>query len=147
MDTVGKQTGGPTLTDAQRREIERDKTRVRRGNVQQKRLYVLNNPLKLVFRGWEEVPKPWTYADCEEYIEWCHIDKKFPLERHRKNRKSNKANLRFCSCPDFIQWCIEVHQVLYRHENVDRNEVVLYICPMVWAKAVLIKKVDWRIIR
>jgi hypothetical protein len=66
MDTVGEQIGGPMLTDAQRRKIERDKTRVRRGNVQQKRLHVLNNPSKLAFRGWEEVPEPWTYADCEE---------------------------------------------------------------------------------
>jgi hypothetical protein len=45
---------------------------------------VLNNPSKLVFRGWEEVPEPWTYVDCEEYIEWCHIDKKYPPERHKK---------------------------------------------------------------
>jgi hypothetical protein len=37
---------------------------------------VLNNPLKLAFRGLEEVPEPRTYADCKEYIEWCHIDKK-----------------------------------------------------------------------
>jgi hypothetical protein len=64
---------------------------------------VLRNPSKLAFRGWEEVPKPWTYADCEEYIEWCHIDKKFPPEWHRKNQKSKKANLRFCLCPDFTQ--------------------------------------------
>jgi hypothetical protein len=116
---------------------------VRRGNVQQKKLHVLNNPLKLAFRGWKEVPEPWTYADCEEYIEWCHIDKKFSSERRRKNRKLNKANLRFYSCPDFIQQCIEVYQVLYGCANVDRNEVVFYICRMVWAEVVLKKKVDW----
>jgi hypothetical protein len=56
---------GPTLTDAQRWKIERDKTRVRRRNVQWKRLHVLNNPSKLASRRWKEVPKPWTYADCE----------------------------------------------------------------------------------
>jgi hypothetical protein len=75
MGMLGEQVGGPTLTDAQRRKIEKDKIRVRRGNVQRKRLHVLNNPSKLAFRGWEKVPEPWTYADCEEYIEWCHIDK------------------------------------------------------------------------
>jgi hypothetical protein len=68
MDMVGEQAGCPTLTNAQRRKIEKDKTRVQRGNVQRKRLHVLNNPSKLAFRGWEEVPEPWTYADCEEYI-------------------------------------------------------------------------------
>jgi hypothetical protein len=108
---------------------------------------MLNNPSKLAFRGWEEVPKPWTYANCEEYFEWCHIDKKFPPERHRKNRKSNKANLRFYSCPDFTQRCIEVYQVLYGRANVDRNEVTFYICRMVWAEVVLKKKVDWRTIK
>jgi hypothetical protein len=120
---------------------------VRRGNVQWKRLHVLNNLSKLAFRGWEEVPEPWTYADCKVYIEWCHIDKKFLLELHRKNRKSNKENLKFCSCPDFIQWCIEVYQILYGRTNVDRNEVTVYICRMVWAKVVLKKKVDWRTIK
>jgi ribosomal protein L32 len=43
MDKIGEQTGGPTLTDAQRRKIEKDKTRVRRGNVQLKKQHVLNN--------------------------------------------------------------------------------------------------------
>jgi hypothetical protein len=147
MDMVGEQAGGSTLTDAQHRKIEKDKTRVRRGNVQRKRLHVLHNPSKLAFRGWEEVLEPWTYADCEEYIERCYIDKKFPPERHRKNRKSNKANLRFCSCPDFIQRCIEVYQVLYGRANVERNEIVLYICRMVWAEVVLKKKVDWHTIK
>jgi hypothetical protein len=128
MGTVGKQTQGPTLTNAQHRIIEKDKTRVWRGNVQQKRLHVLNNPSKLAFMGWEVVPEPKTYANCKEYIEWCHINKKFPPERHRKNRKSNKANLKFCSHPDFTQRCIEVYQVLYGCANVDRNEATLYNC-------------------
>jgi hypothetical protein len=30
---------------------------------------------------------------------------------------------------------------------VDRNEVVFYICRMVWAEVVLKKKVDWRTIK
>ena len=78
MDMVGEQARGPMLTDIQRRKIEKDKTRVQRGNVQRKRLHVLNNSSKLTFRGWEEVLEPWTHADCKEYIEWCHNDKKFP---------------------------------------------------------------------
>jgi hypothetical protein len=92
---------------------------------------VLKNPSKLAFKGWKEVLEPWTYVNCKEYIEWCHINKKFLLEWHRKNRKSNKANLRFSLYPNFTQQCIEVYQVLYGHANVERNEVVLYICQMV----------------
>jgi hypothetical protein len=71
MDTVGDQARCITVTKGQQRKIERDKIRAKMGNVQQKRLHVLRNPSKLEFREWEEVPEPWTYADCEEYIEWC----------------------------------------------------------------------------
>jgi hypothetical protein len=56
METVGKQLRCPTFTNAQRCKIKRNKIRVRRENVQKKRLHVLKNPSKLVFRGWEEVP-------------------------------------------------------------------------------------------
>jgi hypothetical protein len=69
MDTVGDQARHMMITEGQQWKIERDKTRARRGNVQRKRLHVLRNPLKLAFKRWEEVPKPWTYADCKEYIE------------------------------------------------------------------------------
>jgi hypothetical protein len=147
MDTVGDQASYTTITEGQQRKIERDKTRARRRNVQRKRLHVLRNPSKLAFREWEGVPEPRTYADCEEYIKWCHIEKKFPLERHIKNRKSNKANLKFCLCPDFTQRCVEVYQVLYGQASVERNEVMLYICCMVWAELVLKKTVDWRTIK
>ena len=47
MDMVGEEVGCPTLTDAQRCKIKKDKIRVRRRNVQQKRLHVLNNSSKL----------------------------------------------------------------------------------------------------
>jgi hypothetical protein len=40
-----------------------------------------------------------------------------------------------------------VYQVLYGCANVERNEIVLYICRMVWAEVVLKKKVDWRMIK
>jgi hypothetical protein len=147
MDMVRDQARRTITTEGQQRKIERDKTRVKRGNVQRKRLHVLRNPLKLAFKGWEEVPEPWTYADCKEYIERCHIDKKFAPERHRNKWKSNKANLRFCLCPDFTQRCVEVYQVLYGQASIERNKVMLYICRMVWAELVLKKMVDWRTIK
>jgi hypothetical protein len=99
MDTVGDQARHTMVTEGQQRKIERDKTRARRGNVQRKRLHVLRNPSKLAFRGWEEVPEPWTYADCEEYIEWCHIDKKFPLERHRKKSEVKQSKFEVLFMP------------------------------------------------
>jgi hypothetical protein len=144
MDTVRDQARRITITEGQQQKIKKDKTRARRGSVQRKRQHVLRNPSKLAFREWEEVPEPWTYVDCVEYIEWCHIDKKFPPERHRKNQKSNKANLRFCLCPDFTQRCVEVYQVLYKQAKIKRNDVMLYICRMVWVELVLKKTVDWR---
>jgi hypothetical protein len=50
MDTVGEQSQSCTLIDAQRQKIERDKTRLKKKNVQRKRLHVLQIPLKLAFK-------------------------------------------------------------------------------------------------
>jgi hypothetical protein len=38
-------------------------------------------------------------------------------------------------------------QVLYGQANVEKNEVMLYICRMVWTELVLKKMVDWRTIK
>jgi hypothetical protein len=80
MDMVEKQSRLHKFTNFQHQKIKKDKTRLWRGNIQRKRLYVLGNPTKLAFRGWEEVPEPWTYANCKEYIEWCHFNKKIPAK-------------------------------------------------------------------
>ena len=51
---------------------QRDRTRDRRGKPCRKRLKVLDNPHKLAFRGWTDVPEPWTFEQCKQYIEWYH---------------------------------------------------------------------------
>jgi hypothetical protein len=51
MDTVGDQARRTTIIEGQQRKIERDKIRVRRGNVQRKRLHVLRNPSKNTLSG------------------------------------------------------------------------------------------------
>jgi hypothetical protein len=85
METVGEQLKCCMFTNAQHRKIEKVKIRMRRGIVPRKRLHVLRNPTKLAFKEWKVVPEPQTYSNGEECIEWCHIDKKFPPKRHRKN--------------------------------------------------------------
>jgi hypothetical protein len=134
-------------TEAELRKKEADKHRERRGAFQRKRLHVLRNPEKLAFRGWKDVPEPWTLANCCEYIEWCHIGKVFSKDRHNKNRRSSKANLKYCLDVEFKQQCIEVYQVLYNQEVVHRNEANLTICQMVWAELKLGKMVDWRTLK
>jgi hypothetical protein len=66
MDMVGEQSKRCLFIDVHRQNIEKDKIRIQRGNVLRKRLHVLSNLTKLVFRGWKEVLKLWTYADCKE---------------------------------------------------------------------------------
>ena len=134
------------LTGAEQKRLK-DKNRKRHGKKQKKRLHVLNNPNKLAFRGWEVEPEPWKYSTCEEYLEWCHISKLFPLERHRHHRGSDKANLWHCQHADFVSRCIEVYQFLYRKQTVERNEAPLFICRMVYAEVILHKVVDWRTIK
>jgi hypothetical protein len=86
-------------------------------------------------------------ANCCEYIEWCHIGKVFPEDRHNKHRRFSKANLKYCLDAEFKQRCVEVYQVLYNHEFVHRNEASLTICRMVWAELKLGKMVDWRTLK
>ena len=129
------------------RKRERDQTRKRGGKKMKKRLHVLNNPAKLAFRGWEQEPEPWKYSTCEDYIEWCHISKQFPLERHRFHRNSDKANLTHCLNGAFVERCIEVYQFLYKLKHVERNEAPLFICRMVYAEVILHKVVDWTTIK
>ena len=129
------------------RKRARDATRKRGGHIQKKRLHVLNNPAKLGFKGWWNAPQPWQSSTCEEFIEWCHISKQFPHERHRFHRHAEKANLTFCENVDFVERCIEVYQHLYNTAFVKRNEVSLLICRMVYAEVVLERVVDWTTIK
>ena len=56
---------------------QRDRTRDRRSKPCRKRLKVLDNPHKVAFRGWTDVQEPWTFEQCKQYIEWCHVGKAF----------------------------------------------------------------------
>jgi hypothetical protein len=71
----------------------------------------------------------------------------FSPDRYHINRRGNKANLRYCTNPQFTQRCIEVYQVLFNEAHVKRNEVPLFICRMVWAEVKLGKAVDWTTIK
>jgi hypothetical protein len=96
------------LSRAEKKKI-RDRERKRGGKKMKKRLHVLNNPTKLAFRNWQDEPEPWKYSTCEEFIEWCHITKIFPHERHRNHRTSDKANLYYCLNAEFVERCIQVY--------------------------------------
>ena len=111
---------------------QRDRTRDRRGKPCRKRLKVLDNLEKLAFRGWKNVLELWTFEHCKQYIEWCHIMKAFKQDRYLAHRLANKANLKFCKNPDFLERCIQVYQYLFHKERVVRNEVTYKLCRMVW---------------
>jgi hypothetical protein len=51
MDMVEKQSRLHKFTNFQHQKIKKDKTRLWRGNIQRKRLYVLKNLTKLAFNG------------------------------------------------------------------------------------------------
>ena len=85
---------------------QRDRTREQRGKLCRKRLKVLDNPEKLALREWIDIPEPWTFEHCKQYIEWCHVGKAFKRERYLAHHSANKANLRFCEHPDFLERCI-----------------------------------------
>ena len=121
---------------------QRNRTRDRRGKPCRKRLKVLDNPHKLAFRGWTDVPEPWTFEHCKQYIEWCHVGKVFKRDRYLAHRSANNANLKFCENPNFLERCIQVYQYLFRKEKVFRNEVNYKICRMVWVEVGLQRRID-----
>ena len=85
---------------------QQDRTRDRRGKPYRKHLKVLDNPHKLAFKGWTDVPEPWMFEQCKQYIEWCHVGKAFKRDRYLAHRSVNKENLKFCKNPNFLERCI-----------------------------------------
>ena len=65
--------GGQALND----RSQRDRMRDRCSKPCRKHLKVLDNPHKLAFKGWTDIPKPWTFEQCKQYIERCHVGKAF----------------------------------------------------------------------
>ena len=120
-----------------------DRTRDRRDKPCRKHLKVLDNPNKLAFRGWTDAPDPWTFEQCKQYIEWCHVGKAFKRDRYLAHRSANKANLKFCKNPNFLERCIQVYQYLFR-KKVVCNKVNYKICHMVWVEVGLQRRIDWR---
>ena len=123
---------------------QRDRTRDQRGKPWRERLKVLDNPHKVAFKGWTNVLEPWTFEQCKQYIEWCHVGKAFKQDRYLAHHTANKANLKFCENPNFLERCIQVYQYLYRKEKVVRNKVNYKICRMVWVEVGLQRRIDWR---
>ena len=132
--------GGQALNDCG----QWDKTRDRRGKPCRKRLKVLDNPQKLAFRRWTNVPEPWTFEHCKQHIKWCHVGKALKRDWYFAHRLANKANLKFCENPDFLEQCIQVYQYLFRKERVVHNEVNYKLCRMVWVEVGLQRRIDWR---
>ena len=122
---------------------QRDRTRDRRDKSCRKRLKVLDNPQKLTFRGWTNVLE--LFKHCKQYIEWCHVGKAFKQDQYLAHCLANKANLKFCENPDFMERCIQVYQYLFRKERVVRNEVTYKLCCMVWVEVGLQRRIDWHL--
>ena len=67
----------PSTNQTHNNRADKDRGQERRGQLCRKRMKVLNNAEKLASRGWKDVPEPWTYEKCKQYIEWCHVGKVF----------------------------------------------------------------------
>ena len=82
------------------------------------------------------------FEHCKQYIEWCHVGKAFKRELYLAHRSTNKANLKFCKNPDFLERCIQVYQYLFCKERVVCNEVTYKLCRMVWVEVALQRRID-----
>ena len=84
------------------------------------------------------------FEHCKQYIEWCHVGKAFKRDRYLAQHSANKANLKFCENPDFLEQCIQVYQYLFCKGRVVRNKVNYKLCCMVWIEVGLQRRIDWR---
>jgi hypothetical protein len=135
-------SGGPSTACVASRKRQRDTRLVR--SKQKKRLHILTNHELKAFSGWEAAPVPWSFAQCAKYIGWCHVGHLWPYSRYSQSRRTNKANLNYCTNEVFVERCIQACQYIYDEAKVRRNQVNLSILRMVYAEVVLAVPVDWR---
>ncbi len=133
--------------EGERAPRKRDIGRKRKAGVPKKRLHLLIDPSAKAFPNWENVRGMWTFADCEKYIDWCHIGKAFPLQRHSRHRARRVANMKFCTNAELLERCIQVCQHLYNEPIIPRNEATISILRMVYAEVELGRVVDWSTMR
>ena len=125
----------------------RDVGRKRKAGLPKKRLHILLDLNSKAFPNWQDVQGMWTLEICEEFIDWCHMGKAFPLARHSFHRSRRMANLKYCTHEGIIERCIQVSQHLYGEPNIPRNEVTISILRMVYAEVELGRTVDYRTMR
>ena len=91
------------------------------GRNAKKVLHIFMDESKLAFLGWEQVQEPWNFANCEAYIEWCHISKGFLHSCYRLHHITDKVNLHHYKWPIFRKRCIEMCQHIYNIPSVERK--------------------------
>ena len=124
---------------------QRDKTRERHGKPCRKRLKVLDNPEKLAFRGWIDVPEPWMFKHFKQYIKWCHIGKAFKQECYLVHRSANKANLKFAKTQTSWSDAFKYTNTSFTKKRVVCNKVTYKLCHMVWIEVALTRRIDWHL--
>lgn len=137
--------GGPSQAidmDRKNKKRIRDVGRIR-NHKQKKRLHILLDDELKAFKGWQDVPMPWTFTHCAKYIAWCHLGRMWPHSRYSSIRRYDKANLNYCTNEQVKERSIQAYQHIYNKARIHRNEVNLSILRMVYAEVILGVIVDW----
>jgi len=107
-----------------------------KGRWHEAKLEALEDPTIIVDVGWPDLPQPWLYILCLQYVQWCHIDKKWPLSKHETHRKNNFAQYTSCLDEHMKACMLEVYMAMMRNYFFSKNQVPLTIAWMVYAKVV-----------
>lgn len=107
------------------------------------RLEILRDDNILAEDGWRSEIQPWTYCVCSKYIEWCHIDKHWPEERHKKHITNNQALYTSCTNKKLTTRMSEVYKAYWGVPSPEDNYVPLCILRMVYAEVILGVDVLW----
>jgi hypothetical protein len=93
--------------------------------------------------GWRNEIQPWSYRTCTKYIDWCHIDKHFPEEKHETHVLHNRALYTSCTNMKMLTRVSEVYNAFWGVPIPEDNCVPLCIWRMVYAEVILGKDVKW----
>ncbi len=76
------------------------------------KLKTLENPTIVINVGWQNLPQPWSYMLCSQYVQWCHINKKWPLSMHEVCKNNNSAQYTSCVDEHMKAIMLEVHMAM-----------------------------------
>jgi len=104
---------------------------------------ILEDPNQLARNGWQSVPNPWTHCVANQYVDWCHIDKFWLLQKHDTHVKNNATHFSSYKDHHMKSWLVDVNLAIWGTQKFKHNVVPLYVAQMVYVEVAMGVEMDW----